>query len=65
MIVNAAATGLKSDKQDKPLDLCCGNGALSILLFAAHYRYDAIPAHRQPARTAQKYSDPSFERSVS
>lgn len=33
MIVNAIVTGLALNKQDKLLDLCCGNGALSTLVF--------------------------------
>jgi len=33
MIVNAVVVGLKLNKEDTLLDLCCGNGALSTLLF--------------------------------
>jgi SAM-dependent methyltransferase len=33
MIVNAVVTGLELSQDDTLLDLCCGNGALSTLLF--------------------------------
>lgn len=33
MIVDAVVNGLKLESQDTVLDLCCGNGALSVLLF--------------------------------